>query len=363
MVLCAAALLCLSPDLTQAACSYDTRLKIALLHDGTNHGNVKAVWWMLRALQNYGFLPKGVIGDDFDYTDAADYARLTQRAAADECISFAPAGSYSLAEEQDLLQKQIAELSERVRSGEVNLIVTLGADAAAALENEERAGKVLALSTGTWFLGRNNSRPDFHVLKLQPLLSPTLSYVHKLGYRSLGVLRDDIHKKANAEYEYLVNFCRDHGITLQICAGKFVQDDAAAGESEFSRCMAEFSVRSPDAVLLSEYEAGINEEHLFSQIQPLLKKRIPLVSVGHDDLVRAGVLMSFNREDHRAEGELYADLLVRLLHGEEITTVVDTVSLPVFLSVNLKTASIVQWLPSFEFMVATDNVYQNIHSN
>ena len=125
------------------------------------------------------------------------------------------------------------------------------------------------------------------------------------------------------------------------------------------------SKESITAVFLPELGNAVDLANFYTQLRPLLTKKIPVISYDSKAQVEAGSLLSVYDPNEYTRATYAADVIERLVSTNfDYSSIADKkhLSVPLSFGVNLKTASLVQWRPSFDVLVAVDDIFHTIKS-
>ena len=72
--------------------------------------------------------------------------------------------------------------------------------------------------------------------------------------------------------------------------------------------------------------------------------------------------MALSEDDMAESGQFEANVVLEILEGKKPHEISQYYNSPLTLAINLKTASLLDWKPPFEILVAVDTVFQNIET-
>jgi hypothetical protein len=186
------------------------------------------------------------------------------------------------------------------------------------------------------------------------------------GYSNLGYLRDKNHLfDLYTSNDEVMKFVNEKKLPMKVCEGHFFIPDEDKAHEEFSRCVAELAASNVGAVFIPEVGNGIDMDLLYSQLRPLLSKKIATISYDSKAQVEAGSLLSVYDPNEYTRASYVADIIEDLVLSEFDPSVFinrKPLSVPLFFGVNLKTAALVQWRPTFDVLVAVDDIFHTIKS-
>lgn len=370
LIICCAALI---PDATAGStsgtkCKLDRTYRVAIIEFGSTTNQQTLVRTLLHKLIEKQYLPPYQFEKGFNFDNESTYRLRMTQDLSERCLIFAPNSLYNAGWEEAKLHAMASELKDRIAKGEVDMVWALGKHAVDLMGSEDSPVPIIGMLSVD---PAGRTGPDLsphanvHVLHNTRLFAEFVEgYQDLYRHRAIGILKDrNPLFEVYADSARIREMTQKKGARLEICEGTFFTTDRELAHREFSRCMLELSQKQVEAVYLSELAAGPSHKFFFTQVRPLLMKKIFLYTYEGPELIQAGGLMGFYDDNMNSRASIELNVIDSYLKGQKIEQIPQRCTVPYFYAINLKTASIVQWRPSFSMLVATDTVYQSISSD
>lgn len=351
------------------ACMNKPPLKVAVLSAGLQKNTMTYFSQILKKLGEDGFVAQNDIPKTVDLRKKSEYKKYLSDALKGRCLEFPPELGFFYNWEASVLKDAIDDLGFRVEKKEVDVVFALGDLAAKFMIEDEINIPVISFDTNSTEILKTlaKSKKNIAILDDSRNIKDDIELFHTIfGYSGFGYLRDRNHifDLYNA-YEDVIRFGKKKNFQIKVCEGSFFVPDQELSRSEFSRCLVELSNERISAVFIPEVGNGIDMNNFYTQLRPLLSKKIPTISYDSKSQVEAGSLLSVYDPDEFTRGAYAADIIEDLVLNNFDPKVIAEkreLSVPLFFGVNLKTAAIVQWRPAFDVLVAVDDIFHTIKS-
>jgi hypothetical protein len=109
---------------------------------------------------------------------------------------------------------------------------------------------------------------------------------------------------------------------------------------------------------------GLEEEQFFSYIQPFVDEDVIVMGDGDTastSRVEKGVLVSLVEVGLEESGRFEADVMEHIIDGVPPEKISQYYNTNMAFALNLKTARLVNWKPSFEFLMLVEYLFENIN--
>lgn len=178
----------------------------------------------------------------------------------------------------------------------------------------------------------------------------------------MGILIDNTEDNQSGQDIFEIrSLAKNMGFELVPCYGDIMGRNLKQADADFKRCLKELSQEKLDALFLTLVYRP--KEPLFPLIKPFIDRGIPIYSQYGDEDVRAGALLSLSESDmiHASlfEANVVKQIVIEGKKPEEISQIFHA---PLSISFNMHTARLIEWQPSFEALIAIDNVYSTIEN-
>jgi hypothetical protein len=356
-------------ELKGEACMNKPPLKVAVLSAGLQKNTVTYFTQILKRLGADGFVAENEIPKTVDLRNKAEYKKYISDGLKGKCLEFPPELGLFYNWEASVLKDAIDDLALKAAKKEVDVVFALGDLATKFMIEDELNIPVISFDTNSTEILKTLAGEKKNVVILDDSrnIKDDIELFHTMfGYTGFGYLRDKnhIYDLYNA-FDEVNHFAKKKNFQIKVCEGAFFVPDLELSRSEFSRCMVELSNQNISAVFLPEVGNGIDMANFYSQIRPLLTKKIPAISYDSKSQVEAGSLLSVYDPDEFTRAAYAADIIEDLvLNGFDFKIIAEKreLAVPLFFGVNLKTAAIVQWRPAFDVLVAVDDIFHTIKS-
>lgn len=348
-------------------CPLGKTYKVAVVEGGSYIDFQRVFKHMVRALQSQKLIQGDLLPLDYLFDKDDNYQKLVQSSKGG-CIEFVADGLYNAHWQNPERQKILNDLTHRIlNTDDIDMLWAFGTNAGIDFAKGNLDIPVLVITpsdpeeAGIISKGEFSNRKNVHVQKEIDRYSSELHMFKNIfNFKTLGTLIDDEPENQVAQaFDVIKDFAQKNNIDLKVCKGDITTDNADIAHQEYSRCILELSQANVDAVYLT-VSTGANLKGFFKQIKPLIEKKIPTFSQSGIYEVRQGSLMALSEDDMVESGQFEANVVMQILNGKKPEEISQYYNAPLTLAINLKTASLLDWKPPFEILVAVDTVFESI---
>ncbi len=349
-------------------CALGKTLKVATVQAGSYSDFQKVFLQTALALSKDGLIRSDLspLTPDFNFDVGDNYLKFA-KSTKGGCFEFLEDGFYDGKWDLKLIKQNTEALKKRIKEkGDVDLVWALGTVAGQDFADPSLNIPVMVMTctdpenSGIIGPGEFSDKKNIHVQKEVDRYKSELQMFYDIfKFKNLGVIFDDNEENLLGQaYPIVKDLSRQLGFNLKICQGPVIDDDKEKAQLAFSKCAKELAKVS-DAVYLPMGN-GASDSDLFTQIKPLLDKEIPTFSQTGSKEVEMGVLLSLSNNNLEQSGIFEAEVAKKIYQGIAPEKISQYYYAPLSLSLNLQTALLIEWKPSFEVLIAVDQVFQNI---
>lgn len=249
-------------------------------------------------------------------------------------------------------------------SKDIDLVLAMGTEAAENISHHELAVPMVSMSTsnaresgivkGDQFSGVHNvwAHMDPYRYKRQ------IEIFHDIfKFKTLGIAYDDdVAGRTFAAVNDVLEVAKARGI--QVVFEKVKQPRKYGRKKDLfaTDLEAAFTRLAPkvDAVYLGLFIDN-DPKRVEQELSPLISKKIPVFAQQANDVAR-GALMSLARQNFSEVGNFNAHTIIRILKGEEPSTIPQIYENSPNIIINLDTAKLINYRPRFELLLGADQV-------
>ena len=354
-----------------SSCSLENhkQLKVAYLEYRESDSANLIFNGIVRGLVDDGYMPDFDIRLNENFHNPEKYKEILVDNLSGGCIKFVPNGYFSANYDDEKLRLYANEILARSMSGEIDTVITSGVLATKAMMETGISIPVISFTTRAGVIELSQAtktKKNLHVTNdNRSVVVDVNSFIRFLGYKHIGFMREKSYK-----FDYLIDykelnsfFEKNNQLDLEICEGTFFTADKALAMSEFERCVLDLKSKKIDVLVLTDLGNAIDINKLYTQIRPLIENKIAVVSFDSQEEVRAGSMISIYDRNLKTYIPHATNILEKIFNGVPVSEIPREVNAPLFLGLNLRTAGLVQWKPSFDVLVGVDDVYQTISSD
>ncbi|MEE3422389.1 MAG: hypothetical protein VZR11_06805 [Succinimonas sp.] len=329
---------------------------------------------LLDKLHHDGYLKMNASLHDSLYVfDDPDTWKLLSEGSRGGCVELIPDGLYTGSwENGEIWDQASGELKRRIASDhDVDMLLGLGLASGVKFADPSLGIPVMigdASSPETAGIigpGEFSDKPGIHVQKYPKRISMAMrSYYSIFSFKKLGMMADvDETIRKMQSYEVIRNVGREEGFEVVPCFGSFQDKTDNKNIREFERCRAELLDKGIDALYMPVFD-GLEEEQFFSYIQPFVENDVIIMGDGATagaKRVEKGVLVSLVEVGLEESGRFEADVMEHIIDGVPPEKISQYYNTNMAFALNLKTARLVNWKPSFEFLMLVEYLFENIN--
>ena len=305
---------------------------------------------------------------DFDYSAPGEFDKLAQ-ATKGGCIEFVEGSFHNYNWDRKGVYEDKLTYKQQIANGQINMIWTFGTITGLYYADSTLGIPVLVIDAtspeGAGIIGPGDysDKPNIHVQKDRTRYMAEVVLFHNLlKFKRMGILIDNTEDNQSGQDIFEIrSLAKNMGFELVPCYGDIMGRNLKQADADFKRCLKELSQEKLDALFLTLVYRP--KEPLFPLIKPFIDRGIPIYSQYGDEDVRAGALLSLSESDmiHASlfEANVVKQIVIDGKKPEEISQIFHA---PLSISFNMHTARLIEWQPSFEALIAIDNVYSTIEN-
>ena len=308
----------------------------------------------------------------FAFDDPDTWKRLSEGSRGG-CVELISDGLYTGSWESGEIWDQVSgELKRRIASDhDVDMVLGLGLAAGVKFADPSLGIPVMIAyasspeDAGIIGPGEFSDKPGIHVQKYPRRTAMAMrSYYSIFSFKKLGMMADvDETIRKMQSYEVIRKVGREEGFEVVPCFGSFQDKTDNKNIREFERCRAELLDKGIDALYMPVFD-GLEEERFFSYIQPFVENDVIIMGDGATSgakRVEKGVLVSLVEVGLEESGRFEADVMEHIIDGVPPDKISQYYNTNMAFALNLKTARLVNWKPSFEFLMLVEYLFENIN--
>ncbi len=349
-------------------CPQGKRWRIAVNQSGPFIDFRKVFRGMVLALTEDGLVRKyaPLRNINFKLDDPGRFDALAT-ATKGGCIEFVP-GTFSNYnwDRKGVLSDKL-RIKRMIDNGEIDMIWTFGTISGLYFADSGLGVPVLVIDStspeGAGIIGPGDysNKPNVHVQKDLTRYSAEVVLFHNLlKFKRMGILVDSNEDNQSGQDIFEIRaLAKTMGFELVPCYGDIMGRVPAQADVDFKRCLAMLSEENIDALFLTLVYRP--EEPLFPYIKPFIDRGIPVYSQYGEQDVRGGALLSLSESDLTHAAIFQANVVRQIIiEGKKPEEISQHFHAPLSISFNMQTARLIEWQPSFEALLAIDNVYSHI---
>jgi len=344
------------------------RWRIAYLEGGAYRDYETVLRATLDALAELGWMePLDLPEKDYETHDEL-WAFLASNARS-EHIRFLADGFYTSDFKQDRRAETRKRLLDRIQNQkDIDLLIAMGTWAGQDMATDDHSVPTIVASTSDPIASdiidsAEDSGHDHVVARVNPdRYANHVRLFHQIvGFRKLGIVYENSPEGrtfgAVADVEKVA---REAGFEVVRCFAPFNDVAVAEAEAAVADCYAELAPKV-DAVYITVHR-GVTLRNLDDILAPLNRHKVYTYSMAGSEEVRHGALMSIAMAGYQASGLYYAQLMAKIFNGAKPRDLDQKLVDPPKIALNLKTANIINYDPSFDVLAAADEIYNDIQT-
>ena len=306
------------------------------------------------------------LASGFDYDDPEIWGKIAD-ASAGSCVQLIKDGYYSSDWNENEWEKVHASLRKRIlEERDVDILLGMGVAAGLQFADSSLGIPVMIVdpsspeAAGIIGPGKFSNKSNVHVQKYPKRELMTLSSFYEIfGFKDLGIIVDSDPDMQNAQsFSLIKKIASELGINLHYCVGSIHDSDNPESRREFLRCRDEIKDKI-DAIYLPLFN-GIPDKNFFSYIRPLVEKDIIVISSNRIMEVKKGSLITLVEDGIEESGRFEADVMEKIIDGVKPEMINQNFNTNLSFALNMKTAKLVNWKPSFELLMSVAYLFDTI---
>lgn len=250
---------------------------------------------------------------------------------------------------------------------DIDMMIAMGTWAGQDLANDLHSTNTMVMDasnpvqSGICASAENSGRPYIHVMVELDRYRDQIDLFHRIiGFKKLGIVyKDSLDGRSFAAIQDVMAVAEEKKFSVEECV---IQADMTQTETvqKIIQCHRDLAPKNNAMYLTSHF--GIEKKDMKELMRPLLEYKLPTWSQTGEWEVEYGALMSFNRPDYADVGIFQAKVMAQILRGtppEKISQIFhnpknDSISL------NLKTAQLIEFNPEWDVISAAEHIYKEI---
>lgn len=345
----------------------DKTMRLAIVQKGPYDEFKTMVRAILVKLYEDGYtnLPAG-ISLDFEHDDPQVWKSIA-RASAGSCLELLEDGYYSADWGDEKWEQVSGQLRDRIiKTGDIDILLGMGVATGVKFADPSLGIPVMIAdaaspeSAGVVGPGKFSTKKNIHVQKYPKRITMAITNYHGIfGFKNLGIIVDKSQDIQNAQsFKVVQKAAKELGINLHYCIGDIQDKEDPHSQEEFIRCRDELIDRI-DALFLPVFN-GTSQKNFFSYISPLVERDIIVISESRIEEVKKGALISLVEESFEESGRFEAEVMENIIDGVKPETINQLYHTNLSFALNLKTAKLVNWKPSFELLLSVVYLFDTI---
>ncbi|MBQ8708670.1 MAG: hypothetical protein IJ523_11340 [Succinivibrionaceae bacterium] len=342
-------------------------MRLAVVQKGSYGEFEEIVRAMLKKLARDGFLnlPSNLPAD-FKYDDPKVWQALSE-ASRNSCIAIIGDGLYSSGWDHENWKWDAARLKNRIlMDRDIDLLLGMGLATGMEFADPKLGIAVMIADAASpetaGIIGRGefSDKPNVHVQKYPKRISMAIRNYHNIfKFKNLGMIvdRNEAVRKMQS-VDVVAKVANEENFNFHYCIGDIFDAANPLSRKEFIRCRNELKDKI-DALFLPIFN-GVPRNGFFDYIAPLLEKNVIVISEGDIEEVRKGALVSLVEADHHDSGFFEADVMERIILGARPEAISQYYNTNLAFCLNLKTAKLLRWKPSFELLMSVEYLFDTI---
>jgi ABC-type uncharacterized transport system substrate-binding protein len=269
-------------------------------------------------------------------------------------------------DEQNRHQGKTALLKRLNKQKDIDLIIAAGTWASKDLATDELSIPVVStnvvdpVGAGIVASAYDSGLDHFHTkVDLTRYQIQLQLFYNSLKFKTLGVILEKTEDGwTYAAMDDVLKVAKKNGFNVIACKCRFYsekendQNNAVAVE-----CMKKLSTQV-DAVYITSH-LGLAIENVKYYLEPLLKNKIPSFAMNGSKFVEKGILMSVD-VNWKARGRFHAETIAKIFNGAKPRDLSQIFEESQKVSINLKTAELIDFIPDENLISKVDRVFAAI---
>ncbi len=307
---------------------------------------------------------------EFDFDDPEIWKVMSEYTMASKksCVVLLPDGLYNANWNESIWEQTSENLRNRLQeTKDIDLLVGLGVATGIKFADSSFGIPIVIAdaaspeAAGVIGPGKFSTKPLVHVQKYPKRVSMALkNYYNIFKFKKMGLITDVNEKyRAMQSFDVIKSVVNELGVEFVYCIGDLNSREPGFGQVEFARCRDELINAGVDTLYLPPFN-GTTEKGFFKLIHPLVDRDIIVISESRIYEVEKGALISLVETSIEDSGRFEATVIERILDGEKPEEINQYYHTNLAFALNLKTARMVDWKPSFELLMSVEYLFDTI---
>lgn len=340
--------------------------RLAYYQGGLYNDYVPVLKSIVEHLEGLGWLQGADAPCVRESLDTRDIWQCLEQEVKSPYLEFVQDAFWSADWDEDKRRRVRAEAVQRLRTGDVDLVLAMGTWAGQDLAVPDHAVPTVVCSTSNALAsGIIQSPEDSGLDHVHARVDPTryarqVELFHDIvGFQRLGVvLEDTLEGRSYAGMDQIEPVAERLGFNLVECHAPFAEVEQAVAEDLVAACYEHLAPRV-DAVYISLHR-GVTPGNMVRITRPLLEHRVPSFAMGRAFEVRYGVLMSMAQTGFDYAGAFYAQTMGKIFNGAVPRRLTQVLPDPQWVSINLETAKRIGVDFPLEVLGGAKTIYEEI---
>jgi ABC-type uncharacterized transport system substrate-binding protein len=325
------------------------------------------LYGLAQGLYDYGLIdaqpPLELYSDEDESLDLWSWLSTS---VTSQNLQFLKDGFYSANWSDEQQAKNKKEILERLERGEIDLILTLGTSAGQSLITDEHTTPILSISStdpvaaGISLTQEDSGRDNVHVQVVAGAVEYQLAMFYNMfKFKTLGVPYDSTKVgQSTMAIPTVEKMAKEKGFAIVPCVTDLEIEDLEQSYQNLQKCIDKLSVDC-EAIYLT-VNNGMQEKYMERILTPIITNQLPSFSQFGPSETKQGVLASLGQTDFIGAGRFEAEVIRKIIYGQIPRKINQVYLPPLTMALNLKMAQLIGWNPSFEVLVAVDELYNHV---
>ncbi len=319
----------------------------------------------VKGLMELGWIADEAIPSAFSSTSGLIWRWLSERAKS-EFLDFDENAYYTAKWDEDIREKVISELIDRLKKDELDMMIAMGTWAGQDLSNDRHSVPTVVLSTSDPISsGIIKSAEDSGYEHVHARVDPyryerQIRIFHDIiGFDKLGVTYEDtVRGRSYAALDKIEKVADERNFEIVRCHYPKAVSDVKIAEKRAVECFQKLA-DTADAIYVTLH-MGVNENTIPEIVKAAASADTPTFSQAGAEEVKYGLLMSISQAEFKYVGQFYAETIARILNGAEPGELSQVFEDPPKIAINLKTAENIGYDPPVDVLGAADEIFTEI---
>lgn len=287
--------------------------------------------------------------------------------AASEYLQFVPNAHYSAKWEDDLREKTVKQVINRLNAAkDIDLIIAMGTWAGKDLANNQHHTNTMVVSASDAVgAGIIKSIEDSGYDHVHAYVDPyryqrqVRVFHDMIKFKNLGVVYEDtVDGRSYAAIDMVEKVAQERGFNIERCNAVSDIADVDKREKEYINCLKKLS-KSTDAIYVTVH-GGVSARSIPHIVDITTAQRIPTFSQSGSGEVQSGILACLSQAGFKYVGQFHAETFAKVFNGAKPNELNQVFEEPKKIALNLKTAVAIGYDPTIDVLGAADEIYEEI---